>query len=449
MVPQALARPSRNSAPVHFAHRVGAEYEVRGSTIRRRAFAGSFASSATMSLRTHFNPESLVTGGQVAALWNELLLEGKRPAVLRPPDRPSLSVVDLFCGCGGLSLGIKCAAEAVGVRPIFELAADVAPAALRVYAKNLRPLRSVRQNVETLVDYDVVFDRGRSLPNLETAHLGGALGQISPSIDLLIAGPPCEGNSNFNNRTRRVDPRNDLYLHAVVAGIALGAKAIVLENVPMVTRSRQGVVRQSLRLLRDAGYRCRNAELSLLASDYGTPQTRLRHFLVVGRDRHGQPADLDALRVAAPTAGEALSPLLGIESDTTFDRPSCLSSENRRRVRILAETGTYDLPDSERPDCHRLKDHTYPAVYGRMRPDDPAPTLTTGFLSPGRGRFTHPLRPRSLTPHEGARLQGFGESFNWLKGDPTITRADYANMIGSAVPPPLGFVVGMWALSLL
>lgn len=358
--------------------------------------------------------------------------------------------MDLFSGCGGLSLGIKRAAEAVGVRPLFRLAVDVAPAALRVYTRNLRPLRTARQCVETLVDYDLLFRDGHFTADAKSTYLADVLDSLSGSVDLLIAGPPCEGNSNLNNRTRRSDPRNALYLHATIAGITLGAKVIVIENVPMVTRSHQDVIGRSLQLLEEAGYDGHNCQLSLLASDFGTPQARQRHFLIASlSDGKQLPAAPSRLKVTPPTAEEALRPLLDVERASTFDQPSKLSKENERRVRLLADTGVYDLPDSERPDCHRLKKHNYPSIYGRMRPNEPAPTITTGFLSPGRGRFTHPLEPRSLTPHEGARLQGFGEDFDWLPRDPTITRSQYASMIGSAVPPPLGFVVGMCALSLL
>ena len=452
MVRQAMRHPAVARGPTASgkAPPVTAAYALREGYIERSARAGRFSSQSRMRLpapRARLRGAADTIPDEPSALWNSLLLEGRRPQVSRAPERPTVSVVDLFCGCGGLSLGVKRAAEAVGVHPLFRLAVDVSPAALRVYTSNLRPLRTARQCIETLVDYGLVFQDGGATPDVATAYLAGVLDSLSGSVDLLIAGPPCEGNSNLNNWTRRSDPRNDLYLHAIIAGIALGAKAIVIENVPMVTRSHQDVVGRSLRLLQDSGYDCRDCQFSLLASDFGTPQARRRHFLIAGLS--GRCPSPRRLKVRPPSANEALRPLLNVQRETTFDQPSRLSAENVRRVQVLADTGAYDLPDRERPDCHRLREHTYPAIYGRMRPDEPASTITTGFLSPGRGRFTHPLEPRSLTPHEGARLQGFGEDFNWLTGKPAITRSQYASMIGSAVPPPLGFVVGMCALSLL
>ena len=430
---------------------VFADYEVHKTYILRRAQAGCFSSTSRMPLgEASVSSPTLVRADHPAEAWNTLLLDGRRPLVSREPDRQTVSVVDLFCGCGGLSLGVKRAAEAVGVHPLFQLAVDVAPAALRVYASNLRPSRSLRQCIETLVDYDIRFGDDSALPDLRSTYLADVLGSLAGSVDLLVAGPPCEGNSNLNNRTRRSDRRNDLYLHTIVAAIGLRAKVLVVENVPTVTHAQQDVIGRSLGLLQEAGYNVHDCQFSLTASDFGTPQTRRRHFLIAGRSGLSLPvSSLASLKICAPTVDQALRPLLRVPPSTTFDQPSRLSNENERRVQMLVETGIYDLPDSERPDCHRLKEHNYRSIYGRMRPDEPAPTITTGFLAPGRGRFTHPLEPRSLTPHEGARLQGFGEDFNWRTDDRAINRSDYANMIGSAVPPPLGFVVGMCALSLL
>ncbi|MBL6927391.1 MAG: DNA cytosine methyltransferase, partial [Acidimicrobiia bacterium] len=98
----------------------------------------------------------------------------------------------------------------------------------------------------------------------------------------------------------------------------------------------------------------------------------------------------------------------------------------------------YELALDQRPPCHK-EGTTYVAVYGRMYPDRPAPTLTTGFLTPGRGRFVHPLRRRVLTPAEAARLQGFPDTYRWrLPGEQTPTSSLLTKWIGDAVPMPLG-----------
>lgn len=425
------------------------DYSLHERTVARRVSAGSLASSSRMAVPVNHTLDKESSPPDLAHLWTMLEFEGRRPQLDRGANRQRINIVDLFCGCGGLSLGIRRAVEAAGARPVFLFAADVDGAALKVYARNIRPLRYARQNVETLVDYDSPID-DRYGTDLQFLHLDCRMKSLAGQVDILVAGPPCEGNSNFNNRTRRFDARNDLYIDAIVAGIALDARVIIIENVPMVTRARQDVVRRSLRLLRDAGYRSKGNEFLLTASDFGTPQDRRRHFLVAAKsNRSWDPSDFHPFKIPAPTALEALEPLRNVHRATTFDQPSQLSQDNAKRVRFLIDNDEYDLPNHERPDCHRLKDHSYPSIYGRIRPAEQAPTITTGFLSPGRGRFTHPLEARSLTPHEGARLQGFGDDFDWLQARDTMTRGDYANMIGAAVPPQLGFAVGMCALSLL
>ena len=421
-------------------------FRADAGRIVREAFAGA---ECAVSFMPHPARGRDLGSAELARIWNAQELAGIRPYTPRRPARRTIRVVDLFCGCGGLSLGLRRAAESVGMRVVFALAVDVSQAALEVYARNLRPIRTKRRNVATLIEqssapYDA--DGGSA----HSVHLDRSLDSLRGTVDVLLAGPPCEGNSNLNNRTRRSDPRNDLYLDVILGAISMAIPVIVIENVPSVVSAHQDVVGRARGALTAAGYRVSGDDLVLKASDFGTPQERRRHFLVAARS--AQPLGRDAfgsLHVAAPSAGDAIEGLRDVPRTTTFDTPSRLSAENQRRVEFLVANGQHELPDQERPDCHRLKPHSYPAIYGRMHSDRPAPTLTTGFLSPGRGRFVHPTEARSLTPHEGARLQGFSDDFDWLPGTSWLTRSDYSNMIGAAVPPQLGFAVGMSAMSLL
>jgi DNA (cytosine-5)-methyltransferase 1 len=147
------------------------------------------------------------------------------------------------------------------------------------------------------------------------------------------------------------------------------------------------------------------------------------------------------LAVAAPppTVSWAIKDIEDLCVDHIFDKPALTSDDNKKRIDFLFDNGLYDLPDPERPDCHK-NGHTYPSIYGRMRPDEPSQTVTTGFDSPGRGRFIHPWQRRIITPHEAARLQGFPDFFRFKKAeDGTLSRKDYRKLIGDAVPPPLAF----------
>jgi DNA mismatch endonuclease (patch repair protein) len=87
-----------------------------------------------------------------------------------------------------------------------------------------------------------------------------------------------------------------------------------------------------------------------------------------------------------------------------------------------------------RPKCHRDKEHSYISMYGRLSWDDPAQTITTGFGSMGQGRFVHPALPRTITPHEAARLQTLPDFYDL---DTTKARGAWAMVVGNAVPPLL------------
>ncbi|MXW69195.1 MAG: DNA cytosine methyltransferase, partial [Acidimicrobiia bacterium] len=100
-----------------------------------------------------------------------------------------------------------------------------------------------------------------------------------------------------------------------------------------------------------------------------------------------------------------------------------------------------------RPPSHQ-NGTSYGSVYGRMLEDRPAPTLTTGFMSPGRGRYVHPTRRRTLTLREAARIQGFPDNYRFVvtpKDPPQPTRI--AQWIGNAVPMSLGYAAALSVLA--
>ena len=83
-----------------------------------------------------------------------------------------------------------------------------------------------------------------------------------------------------------------------------------------------------------------------------------------------------------------------------------------------------------------------------MYPDQPSQTVTGGFLTPGRGRYVHPVARRGLTLREGARLQGFPDDYKWYRKGAEVQRNSLARLIGDAVPPQLGYTVGLMGLAL-
>ncbi len=349
----------------------------------------------------------------------------------RPPcpngNAPTLTVVDLFCGCGGMTLGARQAARHSNRRLDVRLAIDLAPEPLAVFRDNFDcdGWRVRRDDVAEVFAGRLGADRCS-----RERYWAGRVGRL----DLLVAGPPCQGHSDLNNSTRRKDPRNGLYLHVVRAAEALRPKAVIIENVPAVVHDRKGVVRQAIARLEAAEYHV-TVGLVQIAS-LGVPQQRKRHVLVATKSRRFELTTLPGNANGAPTVGQFLA---GLEDEPeqrpgVFFQPSQMTSANRRRVKYLFKNGDHDLPDGLRPACHRDKSHSYVSMYGRMYWDRPAQTITTGFGSMGQGRFVHPTRPRTLTAHEAARLQGFPDFFDFSSaGGITALR----EMIGNAVPPPL------------
>jgi DNA (cytosine-5)-methyltransferase 1 len=131
-----------------------------------------------------------------------------------------------------------------------------------------------------------------------------------------------------------------------------------------------------------------------------------------------------------------------------YHTPATLSAANKRRIDYLFDNDLYDLPDDQRPTCHR-SGTTYKAVYGRLQWDQPAGTITTGFMTPGRGRYVHPTQRRTLTAHEAARIQGFPDSFRLTLENGTIPPKNLlAKVIGDAVPPPMGYAAVLAAMGL-
>lgn len=370
--------------------------------------------------------------------WSELA-RTRRPA--SPRSQPPLRVVDLFAGCGGMSLGAQLAARRLRRRVEIPLAADFDEAASAVYLHNFAAAmtglakRCFRSPVETLFN-----GRLGATPTGQEARLTDQVGDV----DILVGGPPCQGHSNLNNHTRRNDPRNGFYLRMARAAEILRPTLVVVENVPAVLRDRHGVVGAATSALAAANFDVAHHVVDLL--QIGVPQSRRRHILIgVARRAKGAPTPVQLFEglpqknqcCRTRTVDWAIRDLLGAEGTTGFDTEATPSPDTRRRIAWLFKNGAFDLADSQRPVCHRNGGHRYKSVYGRLHWRKPAQTLTTGFTCMGQGRNVHPERARTITPHEAARLQGFPDFFDFTAGGQLTKRTVWARLIGNAVPPPL------------
>ena len=359
----------------------------------------------------------------------------------------SLRSVDAFSGCGGLTLGASQAAIATGRRLESVAAIDVDEGGLAVHKGNLGTRRVLHTNASSVVDWHVTGQAAASRFAYEPEILDPRLAEEIGDIDLFLAGPPCQGHSNLNNKTRREDPRNLLYLTAVALGVGLRAGAIVLENIPSVVNDRSDVVTTAKALLRTAGYGWIDSGV-LAADQLGGAQTRRRYFLLASRARGDSEAlTIDEVAKRLKHGARSLEWAIGDLLDDVstgrkigiMDATQTLSAENLTRIRHLFDHDLHDLPDNVRPDCHK-NGNTYPSVYGRLWWDRPSQTITTGFLTPGRGRHIHPIRPRVITAHEAARIQSFPDTFKFVVDEAAPpSKASLQKWIGDAVPPLLGY----------
>ncbi|MFD6445910.1 DNA cytosine methyltransferase [Promicromonospora sp. NPDC060204] len=353
---------------------------------------------------------------------------------------PPVRIVDLFAGCGGLTLGLAQAAAAHGRRVEIPLAVDFEPLATRVYRDNYPFAERVETAaVEEFFDGDLGTD-----PTLTEYRTKASVGEVT----ILTGGPPCQGHSNLNNHTRRIDAKNALYLRMARAAEILMPEIVLIENVPAVLRDRhdgEGVVSRAKRHLEKLSYRVAEAIVAL--ETIGVAQTRRRHLMLAMRDRRSDPNEVFESLANADDRRDlrwAIHDLLGVDDGTLRDRAPQAKADNLARMQWLLAENEYDLPNRLRPKCHQNDTHSYKSMYGRLSWQEPAQTITSGFGSIGQGRFMHPDLPRALTAHEAARIQGFPDYFNFSG---CSTRSALATMIGNAVPPQLGNAVLQRALA--
>jgi DNA (cytosine-5)-methyltransferase 1 len=359
-------------------------------------------------------------------------LRGSHASVV-PLGKP-VRAVDLFCGCGGMTLGLAEAARRAGRCVEVALAIDSDEQVLQIYRQNFG------ENSARCADIGSIFN-GRPGSKLTESEL--AIAADAGEIDLLVGGPPCQGHSDLNNHTRRNDPKNALYLKMARAAAVLKARVVVVENVSAVQHDKERVALATTEALQMSGYVVASRVVDFRT--VGVPQSRKRLLLVASKEKSVSPKaileSLDVWRNHSPrTVRWAIEDLCAGNSQTVFDCSSIPNKVNKARMSILFDRGLYDLPDEDRPACHRDNQHSYRSVYGRLRWDQPAPTITTGFGCMGQGRYVHPALRRTITPHEAARLQTFPDSFSFSAA---TRRGVLAKAIGNAVPPLLMMNVGM------
>ena len=349
-----------------------------------------------------------------------------------------ITYIDMFCGGGGLSLGVHHALNLFGFDAKLLVAADIDKNALKLVKHHFKPMVQADTAIEDWLRYAVDLsgeaDTFSSFPEIRNPKIN----QFKGKVDLLVGGPPCQGHSNLNNKTRRFDPRNLLYFTMPAMAVCLDVPIVIIENVKSIKHASENVTGITKRLLENYGYHV--DEIILDGLKCGVAQTRTRHFMVASK---GCVPELQnaLMQLSTPTLSfddvNQNLPKSFIGSGLLEANPK-LSAENIERIEYLHNSNERNLKNELRPICHQ-EGHTYPSVYGRLEGEKPSGTITTGFGSPGRGRFIHPHEPRMITIREAARLQAFPDWFCAPAEKLGLSRAHLLKIIGDAVPSLMVF----------
>ena len=323
-------------------------------------------------------------------------------------NRPT--AIDLFSGCGGLTLGLKLGGfKVVG-------AVDIDPLSIETYQANHKDVTVWTADIR----------------DLEPAEIQSTLNLEPSDLDLIAGCPPCQGFSTMrtlNGALRVDDPRNDLLLEVLRFVDALRPKAVMIENVPGLAGDESFQV--FCGRMQQAEY-CGDPDV-LNAAEYGVPQRRKRLIYVAGlRTEIPFAEPVQGTLTVRDAIGDLPKP--GESGDPIHDLPERRTPRVMQLIQRIPQDGgsRTDLPVQDQLECHK-RCNGFKDVYGRMAWSEVSPTITSGCFNPSKGRFLHPEEHRAITMREAALLQGFPSNYKFPKA---TSKSSLAMMIGNALPPP-------------
>lgn len=346
-----------------------------------------------------------------------------------------LKVLDLFSGCGGISLGFELAD--------YEIAAGI------------------DFNQESIITHQYNFPQSKSI----CADLMEFSDELiiktfkKTKIDVIVGGPPCQGFSSANRwQKENADPRNKLFFEYLRFVEILQPKAVVIENVRGILTRDEGYARNRIfKLLENLGYTVACQVLN--ASDYGVPQNRFRAFFVALKNNVSKVSfDFDLLhKKPKVTVYEAIGELYFLEKKKQADSFNLQkapgseyakylrSKENKvtnheviypaeltqKRISFVPQGGNWqDIPEEL---FQNVRNNRHSSAFKRLNEKDQSVTIDTGNA---HSNYYHPKYNRIPTVRESARIQSFPDDFIF-KG----SRTSQYRQIGNAVPPLLAKAV--------
>jgi DNA (cytosine-5)-methyltransferase 1 len=314
-----------------------------------------------------------------------------------------LIATDLFSGGGGLTCGLK----AVGFT--VESAVEIDRTAYLSYVANHPSTRALNRDVRIVTGAELMPRRSKR------------------RLDLVAGCPPCQGFTSLTAKWKRDDPRNRLVREMSRIVRETMPTAVMMENVPRLAQSGEGLFSEFIADLEGLGYRVTWDLLQV--ADYGTPQNRRRLVLLAGlgfviplpkptHSRSGKRG-LAGWRTVRDVLKDLQEPSIFVEvkdglGSTVADWHVVrrLSGANRERLRF-AKPGRmwWEIPEEYRPPCHQGGYVGFRNAYGRMEWDNVAPTITAGCTSFSKGRFGHPEQERTISVREAALLQEFQDTY--------------------------------------
>lgn len=350
------------------------------------------------------------------------------------------TVLDLFCGCGGISYGFEMAGfDIIGGIDFNKDATDT-------FKKNFPKAIVQCADISTISD--------------------SSIKELFSGVDVIIGGPPCQGFSTANRHQKEIDdPRNKLFFQYIRFVTILKPKVILIENVRGILTRDNGYAKERItELLKEQNYELNMQVLD--ASDYGVPQKRKRAIMIgIRQDFLDEIFDFSRLRTQPPvTVADALSDLYAEESDLmnscrketpalcsyqkflkegsdfVFDHEIHYPADKvQKRISYVPQGGNWaDVPEDLWPSDRKNR---HSSAYKRLKEDTQSCTIDTGNA---HSNYFHPLYNRIPSIRESARLQSFPDRFHF-EG----TRGSRYKQVGNAVPPLLAKAVADAIMSYL